>query len=88
MLDKKVWDDPIERSSMPDGGIIVKAKLLAGCKNWEIPMKRKFKGRIVAMGNVYWDKWMRIVRRRRQILAKGAARDVVECVATAGEALK
>lgn len=53
-------DKVIELDDVPEDAIIVKAKLLLGIKNWEDEAKRKFKSRMVVMGNVLYDKFMRI----------------------------
>jgi hypothetical protein len=52
----------VDLDSLPEDAIIVKARMLIGIKNWEDPSKRKPKGRMVAMGNVLYNKRMGVLR--------------------------
>ena len=37
-------------------------KLLISCKFWETTSRRKYKGRVVALSHLFWNKSMRIVK--------------------------
>ena len=58
----KALDVTVELSSIPENAIVVKAKMLLGIKNWEDPPNRKPKARMVAMGNVLYNKHMAVIK--------------------------
>ena len=62
MVGKGVWDDPVEVDEIQEDAVICKLKLIISCKYWELVAKRKYKARIVAMGHLFWNKYMKIVR--------------------------
>eukprot|EP00974_Lingulodinium_polyedra_P075593 7325114-Lingulodinium_polyedra.AAC.1 len=59
-LNQEVFTFPVELESIEDGAHVLKGKALISVKNWEDKSSRKYKGRIVAMGNVIFDKFLKV----------------------------
>ena len=69
LIDNNVWDPPQELESVPEAAIIVKGKLLISMKHSELPTELQIcKARFVAMGNILFNKRMRVLRRHTQSL--------------------
>ena len=63
MLGNQVWLSPQELESIPTTARVVKGKLLISEKNWEMPQAlHECISRFVGMGNILFDKRMRVLR--------------------------
>ena len=70
MAEGKVWEPPQELRSLPSNSLVVKVKLLIPVKHWELDEASwVLKARFVALGNLIYDIYLRVLRRNE--LQKG-----------------